>query len=131
MIFNTTLLRFISVGLGNTALGLTVIYVCMGILRLSDVQSNAIGYAIGVVFSFVFNKKWTFRHRGGTVDALVRFLLVFALAYAANLAAVLIAINTLAWNRYLAQAVGVVVYAAIGYLGSLYFAFPVKAQDVH
>ena len=121
---NPTLLRFLSVGVVNTVIGLGTTYFCMGVLRLGDALSNAIGYAIGVCCSFVLNKKWTFKHRGNVFGSLARFLLVFAVAYCANLAFVLFLINELAWNRYLAQAAGVFIYTAISYTGSRYFAFP-------
>lgn len=118
-----SLVRFLSVGVLNTAVGLGTIYACMGLLGLGDATSNAIGYTVGLVVSYTLNRRWTFRHQGNALGSLVRFLMVFAVAYAANLFIVLTAIRMLHFDRYLAQAIGTVAYTALSYLGSRHFAF--------
>lgn len=115
--------RYILVGLGNTLIGLLVIYVGMFALGLGNVSANAIGYTVGILFSFTLNKRWTFSHAGDTLPSFVRFLLVVLLAYAANLATVVLAADVLGWNRYVAQGLGIVPYTVVGYLGSRLFAF--------
>ena len=111
------LVRYLAVGLGNTALGLAVIYACKGVLGWADIPANVAGYALGLAVSYVANARWTFRYGGSWWRGLRRFLLVVAIAYLANLATVLVLIG-LGWNSYLAQAVGILPYTAIGFLGS-------------
>lgn len=123
MLVDRTLARFLAVGVLNTIVGLGIIYACMGLLGMGDAASNAVGYAIGLAVSFVLNRRWTFRHQGNRSSSLVRFLLVFAVAYASNLLVVLALIDSLHVNRYLAQAIGIGAYTTLSYLGSRHFAF--------
>lgn len=118
-----TVVRFLTVGVLNTCVGLGIIYLCMYLLRLGNVAANIIGYAAGIAFSFTLNKRWTFANDGRSGPQLLRFLLVCGAAYVANLAVVMICIDTLAANRYLSQAIGIVPYTVIGYLGSRFFVF--------
>jgi putative flippase GtrA len=115
--------RFAAVGASNTMAGLAIIYACKFLLELGDIPSNFIGYGAGLLIGFGLNRNWTFGHRGDAIGALGRYLLVVLAAYAANLAATLYAIDVLNLNSYLAQAMGVLPYACVGYIGSRVYAF--------
>jgi putative flippase GtrA len=115
--------RFAAVGVSNTCIGLSVIFACKAWLGLGDVAANAAGYGIAVLLGFMLNRQWTFAHTGHRARAFVRYLIVLAFAYAANLAATLCAIDVLHFDSYLAQAAGIVPYALAGYLGARLFAF--------
>jgi len=116
-------IRFLIVGAINTASGLITIYLCKWLLESGDLFANMYGYAVGLTLSFLLNRGWTFRHSGNMMTAIPRFLAIFALAYVSNLFAVLIALGALGMNSYLSQAIGVVPYTLIFYLGSRYFVF--------
>ena len=120
---NAEFVRYLCVGLLNSAVGLCVTYFCIYCLKTNDVTANALGYSAGITTSFALNRSWTFSIGGPPVSQFARFLLVTAVAYAANLATVLALIHHLNHNRYLAQAAGALPYTAIGYLGSRFFAF--------
>lgn len=126
---DVTAVRYVAVGLANTLIGLFVIYVGMFAFGLGDVSANVVGYTVGLLASFALNKRWTFRHEGDVLPSLIRFLVVVLLAYAANLATVLLATNVLEWNRYVAQGLGVVPYTVVGYVGSRLFAFRSPARQ--
>lgn len=117
------LIRYLFVGIANTIVGLSTIYFAMYFLQLKVVYANALGYTVGVLLSFTLNKKWTFKSSDHVLYSLIRFLLVLALAYVANLGTVLLAVNKFQINPYIAQALGIIPYTAIGFLGSRYFAF--------
>ena len=120
------LMRYLLVGIANTLVGLGIIYFLMYYLRFDVVTANALGYAIGILMSFVLNKTWTFDNRDHAFYSFLRYLLVLCVAYAANLATVLFANSHFYLNPYLSQALGIIPYTAIGFLGSRYFAFPKK-----
>ena len=117
------LMRYLIVGVFNTLIGLSLIYGAMYFLHFDIVRANAFGYAIGILFSFYFNKKLTFKSDAHVVYSFVKFVLVLAVAYAANLYTVLFFNTYYHINPYAAQAAGVVPYTLIGFLGSRYFAF--------
>jgi putative flippase GtrA len=122
-----SLIRFLLVGVANTALGLSVIYLAMYVLHFGVVPANALGYGCGIVLSFVLNRNWTFAHDGSQLPALLRFLLVTAVAYSINLGVVVLA-KGMGVNPYLAQLLGTPFYTATGYAGSRWFAFRSTAR---
>ena len=81
--------KFLAVGLLNTLVGLMVIYLCKWVAGFGDVTANMIGYAVGLLNSFAWNRQWTFRDSGAALPALARFASVFLVSYAANLATVM------------------------------------------
>jgi putative flippase GtrA len=117
------LFRFLIVGFVNTIVGLLVIYACKWLLGMGDISSNMVGYGIGIIIGFMLNKRWTFEHSGKLAPAFLRYLAVLASAYLINLTVVIYAINSLHLNGYLSQALGVIPYTVINYLGSRFFAF--------
>ena len=116
-------LRFILVGIANTLLGLSVIFAAKGLAGLDDFASNLLGYGFGLLLSFFFNRKWTFRHNGGIYPTAGRFLLAFLLAYIANLMTLYGLRDGAGINSYLAQTIGIVPYTVVFYLGSRYYVF--------
>lgn len=118
-----TLIRYLLVGVVNTLVGLGIIYLAMYFLHMGIAASNAFGYAVGIVVSFILNKSWTFNSDDHAVYSFLRYLLVLAVAYVVNLETVLFANYNFNLNPYLSQALGIFPYTAIGFLGSRYFAF--------
>ncbi len=115
--------KFIGVGAVNTLVGLGVIVGCKRLFEFGDILANMSGYAVGLTIGFVLNRHWTFDHAGNVRTAALRFLAVFAVAYLTNLSCVLFAIRVAAIDAYMAQALGVLPYTAIFYLGSRLYAF--------
>jgi len=116
-------LKFLLAGGVNTIAGLAVIYAAKWLAHCDDVLANGLGYGAGLCISFVLNKNWTFRYAGSSGAAMIRFLLVFALAYAMNLGTVLFAVRHLGLDSYLSQALGIVPYALFGFLASRHYVF--------
>lgn len=117
------LVRFLIVGVANTLVGLGTMYAAMYFLGLDIVHANILGYIIGTIQSFLLNKRWTFGSSDRALGSFIRFLLVLAVAYGANLGTVVAANTFFAVNPYVAQALGIFPYTSIGFLGSRYFVF--------
>jgi putative flippase GtrA len=115
--------KFLAVGVLNTFVGLGTIYLCKWLLGTGDVVSNMIGYAVGLINSFVWNRLWTFAHSAAVLPAAARFVVVFLIAYSLNVATMLAAIHVFSVNSYLAHAIAVAPYTASFYLGSRWFVF--------
>ena len=96
--------KYLAVGATNTLVGLAVIYAAKWFCRIGDIGANALGYSVGLLLSFTLNSRWTFAYRGTTVPAFAKFSLVTLVAYAANLATVLMSIRLFGINEYFAQA---------------------------
>jgi putative flippase GtrA len=116
-------LRFGSIGIINTAIGLLVIYVAL-YLWADPIAANAIGYIVGLTVSFALNRVWTFNDKARVGKSLPRFVLVVAIAYLCNLCAVIVGIQAFGEHIYLVQLLGIVIYSAVTFWGCRWFVFP-------
>lgn len=79
------LMKYAIVGCLNTILTLSVIFVCNSFLGINDYVSNAIGYVLGFINSFLWNKNWVFRSSGSYRKELILFFGGFLLCYGLQL----------------------------------------------
>jgi putative flippase GtrA len=110
-------IRFAAVGVANTAIGLTAIYVVMFFFQTGPAIANAVGYAIGLSMSFLLNRSWTFGSTQSVSLLLPRFLTVVTVSYLLNLGAVLAATSLAAADPYFAQVLGVGIYTTCVFFG--------------
>lgn len=117
------MLRFGMVGVANTLVGLGAIYLFMA-MGFGLAPANALGFAVGLVCSFWLNNSWTFTADRSVSWAKVgRFAAAFLIAYAANLAAVLLAHGYFHMPGHVAQLIGQPVYTLIFFLLARSFVF--------
>ena len=129
-LFSLELARYVAVGMANTVVGYGVICLLKWGFAVQDYKANFFGYALGLVVSYVLHARWTFLFRGSLNSAALRFVALVAVSYGANLCVTAIAIEVLRLNSYLGQLAGVAPYALISYLGSKYFVFVDKQNDI-
>jgi putative flippase GtrA len=116
-------LRFVLVGLANSAVGLLIMVLCGEWLGWSPYAANAAGYAAGLAFGFALNRGWTFGDgRRATVTA-PRYVLAFGVSYGLNLAVLATGLRLLALPAVLAQAVALATYSLVFFLMCRYFVF--------
>jgi len=116
-------LRFATVGLVNTAIGLGAIYAVMFLFKTGPAIANAVGYVIGLAVSFSLNRVWTFNSDRPVAHVLPKYLLVAALSYLLNLGAVIAATSQFSVNPYLAQLLGVGIYTVCVFFSCRWFVF--------
>jgi putative flippase GtrA len=81
-------LKYAIVGVMNTLLTLVVIFVCKSVFGINAYVSNAIGYLVGVINSFVWNRNWVFKSNGRFSRQAVHFIVGFFICYAIQFAVV-------------------------------------------
>ena len=85
MIDRKTALQIIKyglVGVFNTLLTLATIYICKSLIGISPMVSNVIGYIVGLINSFIWNKNWVFRSDKGYTREAVKFAVGFGACFA-------------------------------------------------
>lgn len=82
------LIKYALVGCMNTLLTLCVIFLCKSILGVNAYVSNALGYIIGLINSFLWNRKWVFHSNGSISREAIVFLCGFAVCYIIQFAVV-------------------------------------------
>lgn len=79
-------IKFSAVGVINTLVTLFTIFVCKSLLGVNPYVSNAIGYGVGLINSFVWNRRWVFDAASdGARRQIVFFLVGFAVCYVLQL----------------------------------------------
>ncbi|WP_350404502.1 GtrA family protein [Pseudomonas sp. W17] len=109
-------MKFLLVGVLNTLTGLAAIYAIMYFTSLGPLTANAVGYAVGLAISFTLNSIWTFKSTNPARHSLPKYILCAIIAYLLNAAAVLLALNVLKINPYIAQLCGIVIYSTVMFI---------------
>ncbi|WP_036605598.1 GtrA family protein [Paenibacillus assamensis] len=75
--------RFLVVGVINTIVGLTSIYVLFNVVSLNYWASTAMGNVIGGICSYILNKKYTFQVQSSisNTSTVIKFIAVNIVAY--------------------------------------------------
>ncbi len=119
--------RFLTVGVLNTLLGYGVIFACMYLLNISPESSNVTGYAVGLVASYVLNRKYTFNSKQNRRNEILRFLAVFVVAYSSNFAVLIFLIHKVGINEGASQLLAGLVYVGVSYCMNKYYVFKISS----
>lgn len=107
---STLVKRYVFVGLANTAVG----YGCILLLRYGlgtrDLTANAGGYVLGAITSYALNRNFTFRSQRSHLRTAPLFVASICACYALNAAILMLALHTLSWPSFAAQAAGMIAY---------------------
>ena len=122
---------FLSVGLINTIAALAVILILSEILGVHYVVANAVGYAFGLALGFVLHRNVTFKSQSDTQkqrSELIKFLVVFAVAYMIQLVALIVLVRGLGLPDQYAQVIAIGIYAVVNFIGNRVFTFRGEGQ---
>lgn len=78
---NTSFIKFILVGVINTAVGLGLMFLFYNTLDWGYWLSSAVAYVIAGLISYFLNKHFTFKSKVDNVAGLVRFFLLLGICY--------------------------------------------------
>jgi putative flippase GtrA len=137
-------LKYGIVGVMNTLLTAIVIWLMMqlvfGVENDEKVSSfvisvsNTVGYIVGVINSFLWNRSWTFQSKKNWKIDFLRFLAAFLVCFVLQLALVnilnsVIHVNSIHFCQYtvsfsyICQLIGIVFYTVLNFLGNKFYTF--------
>ena len=128
-IFDSTMPKFLLVGIVNTLIGCGVMFLLYNFANFSYWFASAANYIVGGVVSFFLNKYFTFQAKDWSWLQVGRFIInvfvCYVLAYtiAKPLVLCLLVGQSLKMQENIAMAVGMCLYTALNYLGQRFFAF--------
>ncbi len=114
------LIRFVAVGIANTALGLAVIFGARQVFP--DVVANLFGYLVVVPISFLTHRDLSFRDQGDRRSAFTRYIPTILAGYCANYAVLTAALRAGA-DPYLGQTAAIACHVIVTYILSRIFVF--------
>ena len=102
--------KYVFVGVCSNA-ALYVVYLLLTMSLLSPKVGMTITYMLGIGLTFIFNRSWTFEHRGPGNPALVRYVTAYLSGYLLNLLALSFFVDQLQCPHQIVQACMVIFLA--------------------
>ena len=111
---NRRMARFLIVGAGNTLVGYGTILLFTVVFQQPFWISNAAGYGVGLTFSFISNRIWTFQaaFEGRQVP---KYLLSFAVCYVLQFILLYVLIRA-GLNSLVAQLLSILAYTGFNFI---------------
>ena len=115
--------KFGIVGIANTLLTALTIWLLLKVFHYSDYLANIIGYIVGLTNSFVWNRRWTFKHTENFKVTILKFIVIFAISYLFQLGNLYVLLHFTSIDSYVCQLLSIVVYTSINFLLNKYYTF--------
>ena len=116
------MIRYGAVGVLNTLITAVVIYIVQELMGWRPVPSNVLGYAAGLLNSFILNSRWTFKS-AYSWRKLVGFALAFGVCYLLQLLVLLWLGEATGIPAYPRQLIAMVVYTGANFLLNKFLVF--------
>ena len=121
-------MKFSIVGIINTLITISCIFMLTKIAGFHYIVANIIGYTLGLTNSFFMNRFWTFKSSGKYGRESIRFLTVFALSYLSQLILLVLLKERLVIPADYAQIIAMIFYTAINFFTNKFFTFRTVAE---
>lgn len=115
-------LRFGIVGLISNA-ALYLLYLLLVKLGADPKLAVTSLYVLGLSMTFLFNKRWSFSHRGNWRGTAVRYFSLYGILYSTNILILMFLVDHLFYPHALVQAGVVLVFIPIVFLVQRYWVF--------
>lgn len=107
------LIRYGVVGVLSNAVGF-MLYLAITAAGMPPLAAMSLLYAVGVMQTFIFNKRWSFRHEGRSRATFIRYCATYAIGYVVNLITMHVLVNQFGLPHQLVQ--GALIFAVAGLL---------------
>lgn len=127
--YDKTFLKFIIVGIINTAVGAGVMFALYNIFNCSYWISSIMNYVVGSVVSFFLNKYFTFKSKAFSFKEVIYFIIniavCFFIAYglAKPFAMYLLSSYSVSVQENTAMFIGMVLFTGLNYLAQRFIVF--------
>jgi putative flippase GtrA len=118
------LAKFGIVGLSGYVVNLVVYALLLKQVGLHYLLAATGSFLVAATNNYVWNRLWTFRHQRGHVASQgLRFLIVAALAYGANLLVLTGLVEVVGVDKIVAQAIAIVLVTPLNFIGNKLWSF--------
>lgn len=117
--------RYMITGLAANGL----LYACYLMLsaHMGHKVAMTVTYCASVLCTFIFNRRWTFSHRGRAGIALFRYVVTYAIGYIINLLALSLLVDVAGLPHQAVMAALIVISAGMIFFAQKYWVFPAAA----
>jgi len=114
--------RYAIVGLVSNFV-LYMLYLTLTALGMGHKSAMTLLYVVGVAQTFIFNKKWSFRHGGNAAGAFTRYATAYAAGYVLNLFALWLFVDRMGFPHQIVQGIMIVTLAVFLFLAQKFWVF--------
>ena len=124
-----TTVKFVIVGIINTIVGTSVMFLLYNFAGVNYWISSASNYIVGSIVSYVLNKYFTFNNKEKSVWQVVKFVINISLCYllaygmAKPVVEWILSLLSVSIKENLAMLVGMGLFVIFNYVGQRYFVF--------
>lgn len=118
----TQLLRFGIVGVTSNGV-LYLAYLLLTNTGLGAKTAMSLLYVVGVIQTFVFNKRWSFSHGGTHGPAFIRYCIAYVGGYLLNLLALFVLVDIHGHPHQVVQGILILTLAALMFILQKYWVF--------
>ncbi|GAA6491808.1 hypothetical protein K280104A7_13720 [Candidatus Bariatricus faecipullorum] len=129
---DTTPVKFVLVGVVNTIVGTSVMFIMYNVFSFNYWISSAANYVVGSIVSYFLNKYFTFQDKEKSWKTVVRFVLNISVCYliAYGLARPLVRMALGGFSQTIqeniAMLAGMCLFVVVNYIGQRFFVFRKK-----
>lgn len=117
-------MKFCLVGGSNTLITLLTFYMLNTVLNIDYMLSSIVGYCLGMLNSFILNKKWTFYDSETRIlPQFIKFTVINSMSLGINLLVMYILVGKLNFNHMLSQIIATGFSIISNYFGSKLWVF--------
>jgi len=120
--------RYAVVGLASNVISY-LLYLLATWLGVGPKMAMTWLYVLGVLQTFLFNKRWSFRFAGTGSSVLVRYATVYALGYVINFLTLMLLVEQAGLPHQLVQGMMILVVAVILFIAQRYWVFPQASKS--
>jgi putative flippase GtrA len=122
------LFRYVTVGLLSNGVAFAL-YLVITTAGVGPKVAMSIVYLLGVAQTFIFNRRWSFGHRGTQGPAFVRYCLAYAAGYALNVIVLVVLVDRLGWPHQFVQGAMIPTLAVVLFLAQKLWVFAERAPS--
>jgi putative flippase GtrA len=121
-------LKFGIVGISNTLLTAVTIWLLLRVFHSSNYLANIVGYVVGLVNSFIWNRRWTFENHAQIGATIFKFIVTFAVSYLLQLGFLWLLLHQTGIDDYFCQLLSIVVYTVVNFFMNKYYTFKTEIK---
>lgn len=133
--FDKTALKFLIVGVINTLVGTSVMFISYNVLHTGYWIASAANYVIGSIVSYFLNKYFTFKNSDKSLKVVVKFVVNISICYllaygiAKPVALYLLQGFEKSFCENVAMMIGMCLFVGFNYLGQRFIVFAEKPNN--
>lgn len=120
--------KFGLVGVSNTLITLLVYTLLVKVLGVWYVAASALGFAVGAVNGFLWNRAWTFRGHVGDALTPIRWSVVQGCGLLVNSGLVFVFVDGAGMGKLLGQVLTIAIVTVLTFAANRSWTFRVRAQ---